>query len=217
MSGIRLVAFDDNINLRDSLTMLLEDAEGIDLIAFFSDCNNVLQDIEETRPDVVLMDIDMPGVNGIEGVKLIRSKFPNIQILMQTVFEDEDKVFAAIKAGAGGYILKNTKPANLIEAIHEVYNGGAPLTPIIARKVLKQFQDTPPPPAAEEYNLSPREKEVLALLVEGLSYKMIADRLFISYETVRSHMKKIYEKLHVTSMTEAVAKAINKNLFTFFF
>jgi DNA-binding NarL/FixJ family response regulator len=131
---------------------------------------------------------------------------------MLTVFDDDEKVFAAIKAGAAGYILKNAEPGNLLQAISEVYSGGAPMTPGIARKVLQQFQSL----LAEEkkdYHLSAREREVLGLLVEGLSYKMIAAKLNITYDTVRAHMKKIYEKLHVASMTEAVAKAINQQLF----
>ncbi len=157
------------------------------------------------------MDIDMPGMNGIEGVKLIRKNCPSVQILMFTVFDDEEKVFAAIKSGAAGYILKNAEPGQLVQAIVEVYNGGAPMTPGIARKVLQQFQ-TFLPQEKTDYNLSNREKEVLALLVSGFSYKMISAKLDITYDTVRAHMKKIYEKLHVASMTEAVAKAINQNL-----
>ena len=133
---------------------------------------------------------------------------------MFTVFDDDEKVFAAIKAGAGGYILKNAEPRNLLNAISEVYNGGAPMTPGIARKVLQQFQHLQPDAIKEDYHLSLREKEVLSLLVDGLSYKMIAGKLNITYDTVWAHMKKIYEKLHVTSMTEAVAKAINKKLFS---
>jgi DNA-binding NarL/FixJ family response regulator len=160
----------------------------------------------------VIMDIDMPGMNGIEGVKLIRNNFPIVQVLMFTVFDDDEKVFAAIKAGAGGYILKNAEPQNLLHAISEVYNGGAPMTPGIARKVLHQFHDMLPE-EKKDYRLSMREKEVLGLLVEGYSYKMIAGKLNITYDTVRAHMKKIYEKLHVASMTEAVAKAINQKLF----
>src|SRR5689334_19772086 len=153
----------------------------------------------------------MPGMNGIDGVKLIRKNCPSVQILMFTVFDDEEKVFAAIKSGAAGYILKNAEPAQLINAIVEVYNGGAPMTPGIARKVLQQFQSILPDDKTD-YHLSAREKEVLAHLVSGLSYKMIAVKLNITYDTVRAHMKKIYEKLHVASMTEAVAKALNQHL-----
>ncbi|MBK8848056.1 MAG: response regulator transcription factor [Bacteroidetes bacterium] len=209
MSGIKVVLFDDNEMLRDSIAMLLEDAGDFDLLASYANCIDVITNIQQTKPDVVIMDIDMPGMNGIEGVKLIRKTFPTVQILMQTVFDDDEKVFAAIKAGAAGYILKNTDPKNILQAIREVYTGGAPMTPSIARKVLLQFQE----PQKEDFNLSLREKEVLSLLVDGLSYKMISDKLNITYDTVRAHMKKIYEKLHVSSMTEAVAKAITQKLF----
>lgn len=201
--------FEDNETLRDSIAMLLQDAGDFNVVGSFSNCLDVINNIQQAKPDVVVMDIDMPGMNGIEGVKLIRKNFPSVQILMQTVFDDDEKVFAAIKAGAGGYILKNTNPKNILEAIREVYNGGAPMTSNIARKVLQQFQQ----PIQNEYKLSAREKEVLGLLAQGLSYKMISDKLSITYDTVRAHMKKIYEKLHVTSMTEAVAKAISQRLF----
>ena len=211
MSGIKVVLFDDSDSLRDSVTMLLQDAADYTLAGSYSHCLDAIQNIKDTKPDVVIMDIDMPGMDGIEGVKLIRKSFPNIQILMLTVFDNDEKVFAAIKAGAGGYILKNAEPQHLLQAISEVYNGGAPMTPGIARKVLHQFQ-TMLPEEEKDYHLSAREKEVLSLLVNGLSYKMIADKLHITYDTVRAHMKKIYEKLHVASMTEAVSKAINQKI-----
>src|SRR5262245_22094038 len=140
MSNIRVAIFDDNDALRDSLSMLLEDEEDMDVAGLFPDCSNVINDVEQSQPDVVIMDIDMPGINGIEAVKLIRSHFPAMQILMQTVFEDDEKVFAAIRAGAGGYILKNAESQNILHAIREVYIGGAPMTPSIARKVLQHFQ-----------------------------------------------------------------------------
>ena len=213
MSGIKVVIFDDNNSLRDSITMLLQDTADFTLAGSYSHCLDVTENIKDTKPDVVIMDIDMPGMNGIEGVKLIRKNFPTVQILMLTVFDDDEKVFAAIKAGANGYILKNAQPKNLLHAISEVYNGGAPMTPGIARKVLHQFQ-TMLPEEEKDYHLSIREKEVLGLLVNGLSYKMIAGKLNITYDTVRAHMKKIYEKLHVASMTEAVAKAIIQKLFS---
>ena len=213
MSGIRVIIFDDNESLRDSVSMLLQDSPDFTFVGSYEHCLDVIDIIKETKPDVVIMDIDMPGMNGIEGVKLIRRSFPTVQILMMTVFYDDEKVFAAIKAGATGYLLKNVEPGILLHAISEVYNGGAPMTPGIARKVLNQFQ-TYPPEDEKDYRLSVREKEVLGLLVEGYSYKMIGARLKITYDTVRAHMKKIYEKLHVTSMTEAVAKAINQKLFS---
>jgi DNA-binding NarL/FixJ family response regulator len=211
MTGIKVIVFDDNDSLRDSISMLLNDTPDFTLAGSYPDCMDVIKNIDETKPDVVIMDIDMPGMNGIEGVKLIRENFPGVQVLMLTVFDDEEKVFAAIKAGAGGYILKNAEPQNLLNAISEVYNAGAPMTPGVARKVLHHFQ-TILPEEEKDYRLSVREKEVLGLLVEGLSYKMIAAKLNITYDTVRAHMKKIYEKLHVASMTEAVAKAINQKL-----
>ena len=212
MNGIKVIIFDDNDSLRDSVAMLLKESGDFTLVGAYADCLDVTNNIRNTKPDVVIMDIDMPGMNGIEGVKLIRNNFPIVQVLMFTVFDDDEKVFAAIKAGAGGYILKNAEPQNLLHAISEVYNGGAPMTPGIARKVLHQFHDMLPE-EKKDYRLSLREKEVLGLLVEGYSYKMIAGKLNITYDTVRAHMKKIYEKLHVASMTEAVAKAINQKLF----
>jgi len=211
MSGIKVAIFDDNELLRDSIAMLLQDAAGFTLAGSYSHCLDAILVIKDTKPDVVIMDIDMPGMNGIDGVKMIRKIFSDIKILMLTVFDNDEKVFAAIKAGAGGYLLKNAEPKNLLHAIAEVYNGGAPMTPGIAKKVLHQFQ-TMLPDEEKDYHLSLREKEVLSHLVNGLSYKMIADKLHITYDTVRAHMKKIYEKLHVASMTEAVATAINQKL-----
>jgi DNA-binding NarL/FixJ family response regulator len=213
MSGIRIIIFDDNDALRDSVAMLLQNSPDFTLVGSFAHCLDVTENIRDTTPDVVIMDIDMPGMNGIEGVKLIRKNFPTVQILMLTVFDDDEKVFAAIKAGAAGYILKNAEPGKLLQAISEVYNGGAPMTPGIAKKVLHQFQAILPD-EEKDYHLSAREKEVLGRLVDGLSYKMIAANLNITYDTVRAHMKKIYEKLHVASMTEAVAKALNQKLFS---
>jgi DNA-binding NarL/FixJ family response regulator len=212
MNRIKVTIFDDNDSLRDSVAMLLKESGDFTLVGAYADCLDVTTNIRNTKPDVVIMDIDMPGMNGIEAVKVIRNNFPAVQILMFTVFDDDEKVFAAIKAGAGGYILKNADPQNLLHAISEVYNGGAPMTRGIARKVLLQFQDMLPD-ENKDYHLSQREKEVLALLVEGHPYKVIGSKLNITYDTVRAHMKKIYEKLHVASMTEAVAKAINQKLF----
>jgi DNA-binding NarL/FixJ family response regulator len=213
MSGIKVIIFDDNDSLRDSVSMLLQDHADFTLSGSYAHCLDAAEIISEARPDVVIMDIDMPGMNGIECVKLIRKEFPDVQILMLTVFDDDEKVFAAIKAGANGYMLKNAEPQRLLQAISEVYNGGSPMTPGIARKVLQQFQAVLPEEVELDYHLSARESEVLGLLVDGLSYKMIAAKLGITYDTVRAHMKKIYGKLHVASMTEAVAKAITQNVF----
>ncbi|MBK9636872.1 MAG: response regulator transcription factor [Bacteroidetes bacterium] len=216
---LRIIIFDDNNNMRESIDLLLSTTDHLRLIAGFDSCKNLLFDIEQTNPDVILMDIDMPSVTGIEGVKVIRAQYPELPILMLTGFEDDDKVFNSLCAGANGYILKNAKMESLIHYIEEVHAGGAPMTPIIARKVLTQFAKLQPEQyQKEEYFLSDREKDVLQLLVKGKSYKMIADGLNISYETVHSHIRKIYQKLHVNSVGEAVSKTISRNILkTFFF
>ena len=212
---LRIAIFDDNKNIRESIGMLLSTESSFEVVGSFSHVLDCLEDIAASRPDVVLMDIEMPGMSGIEAVKKIRKEFPQIQILMQTVFEDDDRVFDSICSGASGYILKNFLNTKLIDAINELQYGGSPMSPSIARKVFNKMQQIPQfvkPEEAPNYDLTPREKEVLACIVEGLAYKMIADKLKISYETVRSHVKKIYEKLHVASLTEAVAKAIHQRI-----
>jgi DNA-binding NarL/FixJ family response regulator len=166
--------------------------------------------VQENMPDVILMDINIPGINGIEAVKEIKTNFPHIQVCMQTVFEDDGKVFASLCAGASGYILKNTVSEKIIQAIKEVAEGGAFFTPSIANKVLLNFQQKPE--MAEFIQLSEREKEILKLLVDGLSYKMIADKVALSFHTIHSHIRNIYEKLHVNSKGEAVAKALKQKL-----
>lgn len=213
--SLRVAIFDDNKNIRESITLLLKTVPGLEVVGSFSHVLDCLDDVRECKPDIVLMDIEMPGMTGIEAVKLIKKELPHVQILMQTVFEDDDRVFDSICAGASGYILKNHLNTKLVESIMELQYGGSPMSPSIARKVLSKLQQIPQHVKQEEapdYHLTPREKEVLACIVEGLSYKMIGDRLHISYETVRSHIKKIYEKLHVASLTEAVAKAINQRI-----
>lgn len=213
--ALRIVIFDDNKNIRESITMLLSTEPEFEVVGSYSHVLDCIDDIKESVPDVVLMDIEMPGMSGIEAVKLIKKEFPQVQVLMQTVFEDDDRVFDSICAGASGYILKNHLNTKLVEAIHELRYGGSPMSPSIARKVLNKMQQVAQhikPGETPDYNLSLREKEVLACIVDGLAYKMIADKLSISYETVRSHVKKIYEKLHVASLTEAVAKAINQRI-----
>jgi DNA-binding NarL/FixJ family response regulator len=154
------------------------------------------------------MDIQMPGMNGVEAVKIIKENFPETRIIMQTVVEDEDKIFASICNGASGYLLKNTTPSRLLQAIVEVNEGGAPMTPSIAQKVLEKFRSNSPQSQNELNNLSNREKEILECLVEGMSYKMIASSCEISIDTVRFHIRNIYEKLHVSSKSEAVIKAM---------
>lgn len=214
--AVRVTIFDDNARLLDSLHILIDGSPGFQMAGTFTNCLDLETKIEKSQPDVILMDIEMPGINGIEAVKLVKQKFPRINVMMQTAFENDENVFAAICAGASGYILKNTPPAKILECIIEVYQGGSPMSPSVARKVLGFLQQPKPvvkaPVNTLDYNLSIREKEILSCLVKGMSYKMIADHCNITYETARSHMKKIYDKLHVASMTEAVAKAINQKL-----
>ena len=213
--SLRIAIFDDNKNIRESIAMLLKTVKEFEVVGSFSHVLDCVDDVKSCQPDVVLMDIEMPGMTGIEAVKAIKKEYPQIQILMQTVFEDDDRVFDSICAGASGYILKNFLNVKLIDSIRELQYGGSPMSPSIARKVLTKMQQIPDavkPEAAPDYHLTSREKEVLACIVNGLAYKMIADQLHISYETVRSHVKKIYEKLHVASLTEAVSKAMKERI-----
>jgi len=209
--AIRICIFEDNKNFRNGLIELFSTVEGFEISGAFDTCDQLIKRLKQARPDVVLMDIKMPGMSGTEAVRQIRANGLQVKVVMQTVFEDDDKIMAAISAGASGYILKNSPPAKFIEAVEEAYHGGAPMTGSIAAKVLVTFQSQIPVIPADT-NLTSREKEVLQLLVLGKSYKMIAAELSITYVTVRFHMKNIYEKLHVTSMTEAVARAIQERL-----
>jgi DNA-binding NarL/FixJ family response regulator len=191
--------------------MLISGSEGFDVLAAFKNCDNIIDEVEAFNPDVILMDIDMPGVNGLEGLKRVRAVNSTVKILMLTVFDDNKNVFEAISNGANGYILKKTPPAKLLEYIAEAQTGGAPMTASVATQVLKMFSSMNAD-KGEDYNLSEREKQVLQLLVDGYSYKMIAGEMFIAIDTVRSHIKKIYEKLHVNSKSEAVAKAFKDKI-----
>ncbi len=208
---IRVLIYEDNPQLREGLTMLIDGSEGFNVVASYKNCNNILSELKTWEPDVLLMDIDMPGVNGIEGLKKVREINQEVKILMLTVFDDNKNVFEALKNGANGYLLKKTPPAKLLEYIGDVASGGAPMTSSIATQVLKMFSELPQQ-SNNEYNLSEREKQVLQFLVNGYSYKMIANDMFIAIDTVRSHIKKIYEKLHVNSKSEAVAKAFKDKL-----
>jgi DNA-binding NarL/FixJ family response regulator len=209
---IRVAVFDDNKPRRELLEILLNSTPGMQCIGSFEDCRNVVGNLANEVPNVVLMDIDMPHVDGIEGVQLIKTYYPGIKVLMQTVFEDEEKIFASICAGADGYILKKTSPAKLIDAITDVVEGGAPMTPTVARQVLQLINNKNKKASAADFKLSDRECEILSLLVHGLSYKMIAERCNITYSTVNTHIGHIYEKLHVKTGIEAVAKAISHKI-----
>jgi DNA-binding NarL/FixJ family response regulator len=208
---IKLVIYEDNPQFREGLCMLLNGSDGFEVLAAYKNCNTIEDEVNAWKPDVILMDIDMPGTNGIEGLKRLRKINVDVKVLMITVFDDNKNVFEAIRAGANGYLLKKTQPSRLIEYIQEASSGGAPMTSSIATQVLKMFTEINTK-VSSDYNLSPREKEVLQFLVNGYSYKMIAAELFIAVDTVRSHIKKIYEKLHVNSKSEAVAKAFRDNI-----
>ena len=213
MAAIRVIAFDDNKDLRDMFRMLVDLQTDMVCVAVHPDLSQVMRDISAAQPDVIVMDIQMPGLDGIEGVRLIKARYPAARILMQTVFDDETKVFDAIRAGASGYILKTAATDDMVKAIRDVHAGGSAMTPAIASKVLDHFRITDKSTrASDDPGLSDREKDVLTLLVKGLSYKMIADNLQISHHTVGSHIRHIYEKLHVASNTEAVSRAIKDGL-----
>ena len=170
---------------------------------------NVVSEFRKTSPDIVLMDIGLPNISGIEGVRTVKDNLPNIQVLMFTFFEDDEKIFEAIKAGASGYLLKKSSPQEIIDAIKLLHLGGAPMSANIARKVIESFQDHNSH-TKEDFRLTTRENELLNSLIEGISYKKLAEKYFISISTVRTHIRHIYEKLHVNSKSEAVARILKK-------
>jgi DNA-binding NarL/FixJ family response regulator len=210
---IRVAVFEDNKHLRETFELLLNNAPGFTCAGAWPDCRNLVANLEATPCDVVLMDIEMPGMNGIEATKIVKEHFPYISILIQTVFFEDEYIFNAICAGASGYILKSTTPQGYLEAINDVQAGGSPMTPGIARKVLELFKhNLQPATPVKDYSLTTQEKKVLQLLVEGKSYKMIATELFVAFDTVKTHVKNIYAKLHVHSGTEAVSLAIRDKI-----
>jgi DNA-binding NarL/FixJ family response regulator len=206
-TDIRVAIFEDNYLLRDSYYQLINGTPGYTCVGAYDNAEDLIFKIKRSEPDVILMDIEMPGINGIKAVRIIKNDFPHIHAVMQTVFEDDEKIFAAILAGASGYILKKTPPAKILEAIAEVYNGGAPMTPGVAAKALELFRKgIKPLPDEEEGTLNERQKEILESILKGMSYKLIAEKLFISVDTVRYHVKNIYEKLQVHSKYELMRK-----------
>ena len=206
---INVVIYDDHDLPRESLGALLSSADDMTCIGSLENRNHVLEQIRSLRPDIVLMDIEMPGIDGISAVRMIKKEFPEIRIIMQTVFEDEARIFASLQAGAEGYILKNASAERIIDSIREVNAGGASMTPSVALRVMKYFNQVK---SVVDYSLTSKEKEVLALLAEGNSYKMAAAKLGITYSTVNSHIKNIYEKLHVHSLGEAVSFALKNKI-----
>jgi DNA-binding NarL/FixJ family response regulator len=227
---INLVIFDDNNNYRESLKHVFSFIDDIDIVSANTDCNNVREVIQEHLPDVVLMDIDMPGMNGIDATLIVKELSPKSQVIMLTVSEEEQRIFDALRNGATGYLLKKSSSTELIEAVRTVFNGGSPMTPAIARKVLQFFNTKLPnsetknnkstikataPKNTENdafNNLTPRELEILEGLVDGLSYKMIGGKLFISPDTVKNHLQGVYRKLQVNSKGEAISFVLKNNL-----
>ncbi len=210
---IRVAIFEDNKHLRETLEILLHNADGFTCAGAYPNCRDMEAQLVAYPCDVILMDIEMPGMNGIEATKIVKQNFPHIHILIQTVFFEDEYIFKAICAGASGYILKSTSLADYLQAVTDVQSGGSPMTPGIARRVLELFKvNLQPASPAKEYNLTTQEKKVLQLLVEGKSYKMIANELFVAPDTVKSHVRNIYAKLHVHSGTEAVSLAIRDRI-----
>src|SRR6185503_11857065 len=212
---IRVAIFEDNKLVRDALEAILNGTPGYSCSGAYADAQLLSSRIKSSNPDVVLMDIEMTGISGIEATKVIAKEFPEVKVLIQTVFNDSEKIFLALSAGASGYVLKTDPPAKQIEAIHEVFNGGAPMSTSIAKKVLQFFSHKNVilvTPESNDFQLSDREKEILLMMVEGYNYKTIAEKAFISYETVRTHVKKIYKKLHVASRSEAIMKAYQQGI-----
>lgn len=206
---IEVVIIEDIKEIREGLQMLIAGSDGFSCKKTFANAEHAIKELPSLAPDVVLMDIHLPGINGIEAVKKLKTLCGGTQFIMSTVYEDDENIFESLKAGASGYLLKKTAPSKILDAITEVYNGGSPMSSQIARKVIASFQHKD---SIDETNiLTPKEKEILKELAKGLRYKEIADEMTISIETVRSHARKIYEKLQVQSRTEALNKVYGRN------
>jgi DNA-binding NarL/FixJ family response regulator len=208
---IKILLYDDNRERRESLEELFTCATGFSFLGAFPDCSHLKSQIYEYSPDIILMDIRMPGVNGIQATQLVKQISPATKIIIQTVYDDDENIFNSLKAGAEGYILKSTPGDKVIQCIEEVYAGGAVITPSIALRVTRYF-NTQPLSVSVENGLTSRETEVLQLMTQGLSYKMVAAKLGITYNTVNAHVKKIYEKLSVNSLGEAVSVALRNKI-----
>jgi DNA-binding NarL/FixJ family response regulator len=208
---VKVAIIEDRREIREGLTMMINFTEGFKCIGSYRSMEEALARIPHQLPDLVLSDIGLPGMDGIEGIRILKDEFPQLTILMLTVYDDNERIFDALCAGACGYLLKKTPPAKLIESLNEALAGGAPMSPEIARKVITLFREVRPPERVD-YDLTPHETRLLKLLVEGHSYKTAASELNVSVNTVSFHLKSIYEKLQVHSKSEAVAKALQNRL-----
>jgi DNA-binding NarL/FixJ family response regulator len=208
---IRVAIIEDLREVREGLAMLISGTSGFLCVGRFRSMEAAIADLSSTHADVVLTDIGLPGMDGIAGIKILREQFPDLPCLALTVYDDDERIFAALCAGAVGYLLKNTQPTRLLESLREVKAGGAPMSPEVARRVITLFQNFTPPQNAA-YHLTPQEKELLKMLVEGHSYKTAAHEMKISVHTVSFHLRNVYEKLQVHSKSEAVAKALREHI-----
>ena len=208
----RIVIVEDKKGIREGLQVLLCATDGIECVAGYGSCEEMLPELESDRPDVILMDIGLPGMSGIEGTREAKKILPDTTVLVLSVYEDNDNIFRALCMGASGYLVKNTPPAQLIDAIREAHGGGSPMSAHIARKVVELFRKNLSGKLESDVRLTERETEILSGLSEGHSYMSVADKLFISVDTVRYHIRNIYQKLEVHSQSEAVSKAIRKGL-----
>ncbi len=207
--AITVSIVEDNDKLRGTLARVLNRADGFRCVSDYGNAEDALKDLPNVKPEVVLMDINLPGMNGVECVRQLKQVLPTVQVMMLTVYEDTDNIFNALAVGANGYLLKRTPQAQLLEAICDVHRGGSPMTTHIARKVVQSFQRSQAS-AAQTDSLSEREQQVLELLSQGLIYKEISEKLGISYETVHTYIRRVYEKLQVRTRTEAVAKFLKR-------
>jgi len=209
--AITVSIVEDNEQLRGTLARMISRAEGFECLGQYPSAEAGLAGIPAEKPNVVLMDINLPGMNGVECVRKLKEILPTTQVVMLTAYEDTENIFNSLAAGAAGYLLKRSKSAEILDALRDVQNGGSPMSTHIARKVVQSFQARPSAaPVEQTEELSPREQEVLDLLSQGFMYKEISDKLGISFETVRTYIRRIYEKLHVRTRTEAVAKALRR-------
>jgi len=210
-SVIKTAIIEDQRDIREGLTMLIDGTAGYQCTGSYRSMEDALERIKSQMPDVILCDIGLPGMSGIEGIRILKERYPSLLLVMLTVYDDDDRIFDALCAGACGYLLKRTSPARLLESLKEAVNGGAPMSPEVASRVIALFREFRPPERAD-YELTPHESRLLRLLVEGHNYTTAAEELKVSYNTVKFHIRHIYEKLQVHSKSEAVAKAMRERL-----